>query len=528
MLLLHAENIVKYYGDKKILAFNELKIFAGDRYGVIGANGAGKSTLLHILAGDLKADEGSVEVYTNISYIKQGKESMLKDVQDFKLASELNVSDRYMSGGEIAKAQFAHSYNPNAGILLADEPTSNMDMNGISIVEKTLSDFKGALLLVSHDRRLLDKLCTGIIEVANGHIRIFTGNYSKYIEQREENFKRERAEYEKYIKERDRLRERLYERKDNIKGMRKTPKRMGRSEARLHRGTGTEIQEKLAKSVKALDRRIERLEVKEKPHNIPKVKMTIEVSEKPGAKILVSASDLNLSFGSRCIFHKASFELPNSSKTALIGDNGSGKTSLARMILKEAHGIRIAPRVKIGYFSQDFSTLEDEYSIIEDLMKSSVKPEPEVRTILDRLLFKRDEVHKKIKVLSGGEKVKVSIAKLLVSEANLLILDEPTNYLDSNSLESLEQVLKDYTGTMLLISHDRKFVENIADRILIIEDCVIKTFPRYGQGEAYRINKTLIQMRLAELAGKIGTCKDPKEKGELDEEYRRLSKELRW
>ena len=111
MLLLHAENIVKYYGDKKILTFNELKIFAGDRYGVIGANGAGKSTLLHILAGDLKADEGSVEVYTNISYIKQQEENMLKDIQDFKLASELNVSDRYMSGGEIAKARFARVFD---------------------------------------------------------------------------------------------------------------------------------------------------------------------------------------------------------------------------------------------------------------------------------------------------------------------------------------------------------------------------------------------------------------------------------
>jgi macrolide transport system ATP-binding/permease protein len=536
MLLLRAANIVKYYGDRKVLAFDEFKIFAGDKYGVVGANGAGKSTLLDILAGEISVDEGSIEVYTKISYIKQQEGVTLKNIGDLKVASELDVCQGFhdnMSGGEIAKARFAQSYDPNVGLLLADEPTSNMDMKGASVVEKILSDFKGALLIVSHDRALLDALCTGIIQVSDGGIHIFKGNYTRYMEEKEEILRRQRAEYEKYIGERERLTERLHERRENIKGIRKTPKRMGNSEARLHRAAGTEIQEKLAKNAKALERRIERLEVKEKPHGAPKVQMAIDAWEMPGAKILISASDLDLCFGSRSIFHGASFEVPNGSKTALIGDNGSGKTSLARMILWGDDRIRVAPGVKVGYFSQDFSILEDGSTILENLMKDSVKPQWEVRTIPARLLFKGHDVHKKVEVLSGGEKVKVSIAKLMVSETNFLILDEPTNYLDSYSLEALEQVIRDYGGTVLLISHDRKFIENVADRILIIEDYKIITFPgtlkeyrQKEQGTPSEIDETIIRMRLAELAGKMGTCKDPEDKEKLDEEYRNLSKEL--
>jgi macrolide transport system ATP-binding/permease protein len=554
MLLLNCDGISKSYGDRKLFSDVSFKIYSGDRIGLVGANGSGKSTLLKILAGLESPDEGQVKTYTKLSYIRQQDDgvpelsSALPDqLTEGKLSSSLGVSidgiHQNMSGGEKSRARFSLSYNPQAGLLFADEPTSNMDMEATSIIKKELMNFSGSFLLVSHDRDLLDRLCTEILEIADGKANIYPGNYSRYVEQRRDLIERMQFEYDSYVKEKKRLLDRVRERKENAGSVKKAPKRMGNSEARLHKRAAGESQEKLHNSIDAMKSRIDRLEIKEKPPEAPIVKMSIDPPVNPASAVVLKAENLSLGFGDLTLLENAVFNIKTRKRTALIGSNGTGKTSLAGLIINkyEAMGndgftydksLQISPGVKIGYFRQDFSNLDPDKTILENVMDGSVKPEPEVRTILARLLISRENVFKRVSVLSGGEKVKVSLAKILVSKANFLILDEPTNYLDVFSMEALERVLCDYTGTLLIISHDRRFVENVGQRLLFIGDKSITTFEgtlkEYGEKQRTlsqaksapdTLNRAIIEMRLAELSSRIDASKDEITKKELENEY---------
>ena len=562
MLLLSCDKISKAYGEHQVLTDVSLKIYAGDRIGLVGANGSGKSTLLKILAGMDTADQGQVKTYTRLSVLTQQDDGVPEATSSLyalpmeeKLASTLGVSPENlharMSGGEKSRARFALQFDPTAGLLFADEPTSNMDMEATRVVQRELQSFKGALLLVSHDRSLLDELCTSILEVYNGRIRSFTGDYTSYVQQKEELYRRQSFEYDTYVKEKNRLEGRVIERMENIRSIKKAPQRMGNSEARLHKRGSTEIQKKLSQSVNTLRSRVDHLEVKERPDDPMTVKMFIHPVKNPVSQIAVRAKDLNLSFPGIKLLEHAHFEIPTRTRTVLMGRNGAGKTSLVEHLLKTAatpcdhEALVISPGVKVGYFRQDFSQLDLEKSILENVMAQSSRPEHEIRTLLARLLITREEVYKKVAVLSGGEKVKVSLARILASDANFLILDEPTNYLDVYSMEAMEQVLCDYTGTLLLISHDRKFIENVGQRLLIIEDNQIKTFegtlkdyeeekekkqPSKGLHDqkaepiSPALQRMLMEMRLAELSSKIDGCRDEQLKKDLEQEYFDLCK----
>lgn len=547
-LVLQAHQISKSYGEQQLFNSFSLKVYSGERIGITGPNGAGKSTLLKVLAGIESPDEGSVRLYTSYSFLRQQDDGVPES-----MASSLPVGrnqrlmglldwepDRqhvHLSGGEKAKLRFLHAFDPDCGILFADEPTSNLDMESADIVKKELKAYKGTLLLVSHDRDLLDELCDTILEIMNGEVRVFPGNYTQYVRQREAEYQRQVFEYESYIRERERLKERILERKANRQTVRKTPSRMGNSEARLHRRNWTAIQKKLSQSIDQLETRLEKLEKKEKPRELPQVLIKIEPPSNPVSSKAVRARNLTIGFNVRKLIINATFEIPTGKRTALLGKNGSGKTTLANLIAERDSRLSIAPGVEFGYFKQDFSILDETRSILENVMAESEKPEHEVRGVLARLLIPAGHVHKPVALISGGEKVKVSIARLLVSKANFIILDEPTNYLDVFSLEALESVLKDYTGTLLLISHDRQFVENIAQRLLIIEDNRLKTFE--GSLKEYEENirakeertvsssgleETIRQMKLAELSAKISACSDESQKQELEAQYQALLK----
>ena len=550
-LVLQAHQISKSYGEQQLFNSFSLKVYSGERIGITGPNGAGKSTLLKVLAGVESPDEGSVRLYTSYSFLRQQDdgvpESMASSLpvgRNQRLMALLDwEQDRqhaHLSGGEKAKARFLHAFDPDCGILFADEPTSNLDMESADIVKKELQAYKGTLLLVSHDRDLLDELCGTILEIMNGEIRIFPGNYTQYVRQREADYQRQVFEYESYIRERNRLKKRILERKANRQAVRKAPSRMGNSEARLHRRNWTAIQKKLSQSIEQLETRLEKLDKKEKPRELPQVIMKIEPPSNPVSSKAVRARNLTIGFNDRKLITNATFEIPTGKRTALLGKNGSGKTTLANLIAERDSRLSIAPGVEFGFFKQDFSILDETRSILENVMAESEKPEHEVRGVLARLLIPAGHVHKPVALISGGEKVKVSIARLLVSKANFIILDEPTNYLDVFSLEALESVLKDYTGTLLLISHDRQFVENIAQRLLIIEDNRLKTFE--GSLKEYEesirakeertasssgLEETIRQMKLAELAAKISACNDESMKQELEAQYQALLKERR-
>lgn len=507
-------NVVKYYGDRKIIDIDELKINQGEKIGIVGINGSGKSTLLNIISGKVKLDGGKVIVNGNISYIEQ-----------------LNNEDTFLSGGEITKKKINEKLGEHADILLADEPSSNLDIDEIENLKRKLKEYKGTLCLISHDRNLLDSVVDNILEIENGQVTKYNGNYTKYKIKKEQNLKRKQFEYEQYITEKKRLEIAINKVKNEAKSMKKTPKRMGNSEARLHKRGVENKREKVEKSSKSLETRLEKLEVKEKPTAKYNIFMKMSESLKVKSKIIVSSDNLKLKVGNKVLLDNTKFNIQTNSKTALIGKNGIGKTTLIKEILNENSNIKINPSSKISYFKQDLNNLDEDKNIIENILKDTSQDETTIRNILASLNIKGNDIYKKVEVLSGGERVKVSLTKIMTSNSNFLILDEPTNFLDIESIEALEYLMKEFKGTILFVTHDRNLIDNVATNIVIIENKKITEFEgNYTKYLEYKENKIksvsnnnlLLDIKLAEITSKLSICKDEKERQKLEEEYREL------
>lgn len=536
MLLIECNNIKKSFGERQIIEIEQLKLYSEDRIGVIGRNGAGKTTLLNILRKKLDPDEGWVRIYGKAKYISQLDPPVYNNICP-ELASEFNIRTTYdenFSGGEKTRFKLAGAFEYNSEIFFADEPTSNLDIDGIKLVEDKLSSYSGALVLVSHDRILLDRLCNKILEIEEGRIKIYKGNYSDYKEQKSKENMRIKSEYEDYTKERKRLEEVIKKTKQKVKGINKPPKRMGNSEARLHKMGGQKAKAGFERTIKNIEKRIEHLEIKESLKEQPEIRLNIMGSDKLYNKIIIKGNDINRTLGNKAIFKNADFIIPNGSKTALIGPNGCGKTTLIKMIIGKSEFISIAKDARIGYFSQDLSILKEHLTVIENVMENSIYNENYARLLLARLLIRGKDIYKKTSVLSGGEKVKVSFAKMLMEDINLLILDEPTNYMDINALEIFEETLSEYDGTLLFSSHDRKFIKAIADNILLIDDLKIVNFKGTYSEYLYSINKELdekqvlvLKNRLAEVVGRLSMPSKADDIVELDKEYHFIVNELR-
>ena len=542
ILLVECRNLKKSYGDRLILDIENLCVYDQDRIGIVGVNGAGKTTLLNLLSQRIEPDEGWVKLYGKCSCISQLEPPEEEAIQQ-EIASKFKVPQIYhtsMSGGEKTRFKLAAGLSQNNTIIFADEPTSNMDIEGIQLVENSFAKFSGALVLISHDRDLLDSLCTKIIEIEEGKIKIYSGNYSEYIKQKTGERELAQFEYEQYVKEKKRLERVIISTREKVKSMRKNPRRMGNSEARLHKMGSQKAKANLDRTVKNVESRIQHLEVKEKPSKIEKIKLDIGDVQKLYNKVIIEGKELNKSFGEKVIFKNAQFHLEKGVKAGLIGPNGCGKTTLLKMILNQEPPIKIAPNVRIGYFSQELSILEENMSILDNVMAESVYGESFVRILLARLLFKGDSVYKKVRILSGGERVKVSFAKIICSDFNLLILDEPTNYLDLNSLEVVEEVLGEYEHSLLFVSHDRRFINSVANQIMTIEDHKIKTFK--GSYEEYMASRTkvrdrekeqieeeilLLETRLTEVISRISMPSKKDDPELLEAEYREILGQIR-
>lgn len=537
MLILEASNIKKYFSDRLIIEIDDLKIYSGDKIGIIGQNGSGKTTLMNILAKEIEPDQGLVRQFCDIAYIRQFSDESI--YADKKLLKEFNLSQKVhqnvFSGGEKTRIKIANAFNGENLLVFADEPTANLDYKGIELLKQKLLRVE-SFVMVSHDRLLLDSLCNKIIEVRDGKLKFYNGNYSFYKKQSEMEHNRELLEYERYIYEKSSIQEAIMDRQNRSKSMRKAPKRMGNSEARLHKRETTQKQQKINNAANSLKTRLDKLEVKEKPKEIPKIKLDFSLTNPPESKVVISADRLSFSYGSKKVFDKAGFKVLNGSKTAMWGENGTGKSTLLNLIYKNAdRSIYIAPKAKIGYFHQDFENLDYNKSVLENVMRDSVQNQTVARTILARLLIRNDDVNKKVGCLSGGEKVKVSFAKLFVSDANVLLLDEPTNYLDMSSMEALENVLCEYEGTILFVSHDSAFVNAVADHLLVFENHTITEYEGSLEEYRQRTNETpkkakdeteqiLIRMKMAEIASKLSIPGADKEA--LEEEYRSLASML--
>jgi len=316
--------------------------------------------------------------------------------------------------------------------------------------------------------------------------------------------------------------------------MRKAPKRMGNSEARLHKGKTAEKKKKLNDAASNIRKRLKTLEIQKKPMELPEIKMDFSLTNPPGNKIVIRADALAFSYGEKVVFDDVAFDISNGSKVAFFGENGSGKTSLLNLIANGNPKINVAAKAKLGYFYQGFENIFFDKTVLENAMSGSIQTPTVTRTILARLFIAGDSVYKPASVLSGGERIKLSFAKLFVLDANILLLDEPTNYLDMPSIEILQNLLNEYEGTAIFVSHDRAFINAVANKLIIFKNQKLISFD--GNIDFYEnsikekhkssdMEKTILQMEITEIISKLSVVDGNKEA--LEEKYALLTKILK-
>ena len=468
-MLLKAQNIKKEYGIQEILEIDTLQIEDFDRIGLVGKNGAGKSTLMSILAGDLEPDEGYVKRFCPIARIRQSQEA--KGPVQGSYISRLGLKDSAVkSGGERTRLAIGAAFSQNAPLLMADEPTTNLDLEGILLLEKMMAGFRGAILLISHDRALLDRICTTIWELEDGKLRVFEGNYSQWTAQKERERNFEQFQYDQYQKEKKRLTQNIRDFREQSRQMIKPPKQMSSSEWMLYKGGAAVRQGHVQARTRATLSRLDHLEKRERPAQLPEVSMKLPDSKKIRARYAISVRDLTIQYGEKTVFQKLNFFLPSGTRTVIAGPNGSGKSSLIRAILDRVPGVSITSEASIAYLSQDQDTLNPKKTVLENVLEDAAFPEHICRAVLDNLCMSPLDIKKPVFLLSGGERVKTALAKVLVSGCNLLILDEPTNHIDVYTMAGLEHLLSSYDGTLLAVSHDRAFIEHVADQVYVMKD----------------------------------------------------------
>lgn len=459
-MLLEIKDLEKSYGARTVISLKRLALYPGDKLAVVGKNGSGKTTLLKMITEDEEPDAGRITVRGRLGIIAQF------DTPDKRHAH---------SGGEKTAALIVRAFADKPDLLLADEPTTNLDMEGIERLEAQLIAFDGALMLVSHDRTLLKNVCTKVLEIENGACTLYSCGYEEYLAQKARQLASREAQYEAYTEERGRLKKVAEDKTRQSSSIKRAPGRMGNSEARLHKMGGQQQKAKLDRAAKAARSRLEQLKPVERPWQDKDISFDLRATA-IHSPVLVSVSGVSMRYGERSVLDDCSFVVPNGRKTALIGPNGAGKTTLLELIEARASGVETCAHLRIGYFKQDLSTLDLSISVLDNAMANAAYDQQFVRTVLARLLFRRDEVHKTAAVLSGGERLKLALAKIILSGFHLLVLDEPTNFLDIDSRNALEAVLRAYPGAVLFVSHDREFIKAVADRIVYIKEKQTRTF----------------------------------------------------
>lgn len=521
MTILEAHHIKQNIKDRELFSIEHLAVHDKERIGLVGKNGSGKTTLLNLLAGKIPPEQGTIQMYTSVELLPQ-----LKEKRDQK------------SGGEVTQAYIVEALKKQTGLLLADEPTTNLDTAHIEWLEKQLSHWQGALIIVSHDRNFLDKLCNVIWEIEEESLQIYSGNYTAYRQQKEKEIEKQRLAYEHYQQKKQQLERAIEKKEQKAQRATKTPKsKIGSTEESLKGAKPyfAKKQKKLQKTSKALETRLDNLEKVEKVREAAPLKMALPNQARLQQKIILRIEDLEGAVPGKQLWKKTSLNIKGGDKVGIIGPNGAGKTTFVKKIMQGDAGITLNPSVKIGYFKQDLSTLNSEKSILENVKETSKQDETLIRTVLARLHFYRDDVFKPVHVLSGGEQVKVAFAKLFVSDINMLILDEPTNYLDIDAVEALEGLLQAYEGTVLFVSHDRQFTENIATKMIEINQQVLTFFDgsfrqlheepaeKETQEDPLEQQLMVIETKITEILSKLSL--EPSD--ELDQEFQKLLQEKR-
>ncbi|MFY0542579.1 ribosomal protection-like ABC-F family protein [Brevibacillus sp. H7] len=360
-----------------------------------------------------------------------------------------------LSGGEQTKTGLARLLCQESDVLLLDEPTNHLDVEAMEWLERFLRDYRGTVLVISHDRYFLDAVATSIYHVDGGEVEYYPGNYSTFIKEREERLLRQFAEYQ--------------EQQKKIKKMQETIKRL--KEWGNRSNPPNEAFHRRAKSMEKALARIERIE---RPRlEAERMGLVFQKTERSGEEVLV-AEKICKSFGTKTLFQGASLLLRYGERKALLGPNGCGKSTLLKMLLGEmvpdAGTVRIGKSVKVGYLSQQALEGDPQRRVIDAFREAAAMPEGEARHRLARFLFYGEQVFKRVGQLSGGERMRLRLAQLMHQEINLLVLDEPTNHLDIEARETLEEALADFRGSLFIVSHDRYFLQKMVDGVFWVEE----------------------------------------------------------
>ncbi len=527
MIEIELNNIKKSYGLKNILDGFNIVVKSGERVALIGQNGSGKSTIFKIISGQETIDSGKINIRkgSTIGMLNQIYENEDTDilVKDFlyesfteilqierelrnleekmtyeqnidlletiinkygklqekyqimggyeiqekfnKICSKFNISGKMLSqnynclsGGEKTKINLAKLLLKNPDILLLDEPTNHLDLESLNFLEEFVKNYNGTILIVSHDRYFLDKVITKTVLLENGKDNVYNGNYSYFIKEDE---RRTLAKFENYKNQQKQI-EKM---KESIKTLRKFGE--------------IAKNEMFFKRAKSIEKKLEKMEVLEKVDLNPRsVDLKFNIENRAG-KDVIKIQNLSKRFESKIIFENANMILTYGEKVALIGKNGVGKTSLIKMILGEdlqfSGEIKLGSSILIGYIPQNI-IFENNKTILDFFLDDNSFTETQARTKLAKYGFRGESVFKKISFLSGGEKVRLLLIKLIQKDIKFLILDEPTNHIDVDTRELLEEALAEYSGTVLFVSHDRYFINKLADRVVNIEEYAIKSY----------------------------------------------------
>lgn len=475
------KNLDVSFGNNDLFKVDELSAYTNDRIAIVGDNGKGKSTLLKVIAGEHPEYEACIERHTDFNYLPQIGEldQSVDNTLDFELLSRMNVPDNeQLSGGEETKFRLVKILSDYQLGLLLDEPTTHIDTEGIKLLIKELEYYYGTLIFVSHDRHFINSLATKIWEIDDGSIREYHGSYDDYESQKQIEQLEQERQYEQYMNEKNRLEAAEEKQLRKAEKMNHVDKR-SRDDIRPSRLEGTKsketVQKQVYKKAKHIEKRISQMEEVKQPQTERELIFPISKLVELHNNFPVMAQDFTLKRGDKVLLDSVSFQFPLSKKIAVTGGNGTGKSSLLQEIIEQNKAFTISPKVRIEVYEQMSYKMNSNDSIVRYLMRHTDFTEPLVRSMLVKLGFSNDEVMKPVNVLSGGEATRVSLALLFVKPSNVIILDEPTNFIDLKTIQALEAFIGAYQGTVIFTSHDKYFVERTADEIYeIINQTLIK------------------------------------------------------
>ncbi len=523
MIEISLNKIYKSYGFNNILEDLSLEIKTGEIIALIGENGSGKSTILNIITGNELPDKGTISIkkgstigylkqmpdtkdnntivkdilYESVSYIKElenklreyenkiatykGKEldkllnKYAKTQEEYinlggyevdskinKIINGFNIDNlvykeyNSLSGGEKRIVSLASIMIKNPNILLLDEPTNHLDIKTLEWFEDYLKRYTGTVIIVSHDRYFIDKVATKTILIERGKEIIFNGNYSYYLKENELRIEREFKDY----KDQQKI----------ITAMKKKIKQLEEFGKLAYPGG-----DPFFRRAEHIRKRLEKLDKKEKPIIKKELPINFSIDYRSGKEVLI-IKDYNLLIDNNILINNINININYKDKVCIMGENGSGKSTLIKRILENnSENIKIGSNVKIGYIPQEI-VFKENITVLDYAKKIFIGEESHLRSALNKFYFHGENIYKKINTLSGGEKVRLRLFELIQNNNNFLILDEPTNHIDIYTKEILEESLKEYTGTILFISHDRYFINKLANKILYIKDNTIKEY----------------------------------------------------